>query len=53
MELPSETEVLPEFCVLLMDPQTVDHLELRGDPQNRTEYKRQANHTWVTRFVNP
>jgi len=53
MELPSETEVLPEFCVLLMDPQTVDHLELRGDPQNRTDYKRQADDTWVTMAVNP
>ena len=53
MELPSETEVLPEFCVLLMDPQTVDHLELRGDPQNRTDYRRQTDDTWVRTAVNP
>jgi pyridoxamine 5'-phosphate oxidase len=53
MELPSETEVLPEFCILLMDPISVDHLELRGDPQNRTDYKRQADDRWVTIGVNP
>jgi pyridoxamine 5'-phosphate oxidase len=53
MELPNEMEVLPEFCVLLMDPVSVDHLELRGDPQNRTAYKKQADEQWVTIAINP
>lgn len=40
------------FCLLLLDPQTVDHLELRGDPQQRTHYTYQDGE-WVTSNINP
>lgn len=49
---PSPSEPLPCFVVLLLDPQAVDHLELRGTPQNRTRYEQLAE-GWVTQFVNP
>jgi pyridoxamine 5'-phosphate oxidase len=29
---------LDNFCLVRLDPLAVDHLELRGDPQNRTRY---------------
>ena len=52
------TPDLPEpppdtFAVLVFDPDAVDHLELRGDPQNRYQYERQPDHTWQMRAVNP
>lgn len=40
------------FCLLLLDPQTVDHLELRGDPQQRTHYTYQDGE-WETANINP
>ena len=40
------------FCLLLLDPQTVDHLELRGDPQQRTYYIYQDG-DWATSNINP
>ncbi|WP_413164706.1 Npun_F5749 family FMN-dependent PPOX-type flavoprotein [Capilliphycus salinus ALCB114379] len=50
-------EVFPEeppaeFCLLLLEPEHVDHLELRGEPQNRYLYWRKENH-WLTQAVNP
>ena len=43
---------LPHFCLLLLDPVTVDHLELCGDPQNRRLYQRDRQ-GWSVREVNP
>ncbi len=43
---------LPNFCLLLLDPIQVDHLELRGDPQNRRLYL-QSESEWQTQEVNP
>lgn len=40
------------FVLLLLDPQTVDHLELHGEPQCRTLYEQQAGQ-WQTQTVNP
>jgi PPOX class probable FMN-dependent enzyme len=40
------------FCLLLLAPTQVDHLELRGDPQNRWSYLR-SGHTWSTSAINP
>lgn len=40
------------FCLLLLQPRQVDHLQLRGDPQNRTLYKLEDNH-WTVTAVNP
>ncbi|MEO1093858.1 MAG: Npun_F5749 family FMN-dependent PPOX-type flavoprotein [Cyanobacteria bacterium J06638_28] len=41
------------FAVLVLDPTTVDHLELKGEPQNRYQYARQADGSWVMQAVNP
>ncbi|HEY9641740.1 MAG TPA: Npun_F5749 family FMN-dependent PPOX-type flavoprotein [Coleofasciculaceae cyanobacterium] len=40
---PDPLTPLPNFCVLLLDPDQVDHLELRGDPQNRFSYLRNGS----------
>ena len=50
-------EVFPEeppaeFCLLLLEPEHVDRLELRGEPQNRYLYWREENN-WLTQAVNP
>ncbi|MGI0490531.1 Npun_F5749 family FMN-dependent PPOX-type flavoprotein [Alkalinema pantanalense CENA528] len=47
------TQPLVSFCLLLLDPTGVDHLELRGDPQNRWIYDRPANSPWQVQAVNP
>lgn len=41
------------FAMLILDPSTVDHLELRGDPQNRYQYHRQLDGSWGMIAVNP
>lgn len=40
------------FCLLALSPRTVDHLELKGEPQNRCLYTRE-NGVWKQRSVNP
>lgn len=40
------------FCLLLLEPDQVDHLELRGDPQHRTHYRYQDD-TWTMTNLNP
>ena len=49
----SDTEPLENFCLLLLNPQTVDHLELKGDPQNRTLYTKDRDRVWSIQEVNP
>jgi pyridoxamine 5'-phosphate oxidase len=41
------------FCLLLLEPTQVDHLELRGEPQNRWVYHRNENQEWLTEAINP
>lgn len=43
---------LDNFCLLLLDPDWVDHLELRGDPHTRHTYDRQGDQ-WIMQAVNP
>ncbi len=43
---------LPNFCLLLLGPTEVDHLELRGNPQNRWLYMRK-DEIWSVEEVNP
>ncbi|WP_343327966.1 Npun_F5749 family FMN-dependent PPOX-type flavoprotein [Leptolyngbya sp. CCY15150] len=43
---------LDTFCLLLLDPDSVDHLDLRGEPQHRCLYERQGA-TWTSQSVNP
>ena len=50
---PSEQEPLPNFCLLLLAPEKVDHLELRGEPQNRCLYLLKEDRTWSTNPINP
>ncbi|MBW4481918.1 MAG: pyridoxamine 5'-phosphate oxidase family protein [Tildeniella torsiva UHER 1998/13D] len=52
---PKEIQATPaaEFCLVLLEPDQVDHLELRGEPQNRTLYDQQPDGTWQVRSVNP
>jgi pyridoxamine 5'-phosphate oxidase len=51
---PDPLQPLPNFCLLLLDPTEVDHLELRGDPQNRCLYRYQPETAeWLVESVNP
>ncbi|MEG4288284.1 pyridoxamine 5'-phosphate oxidase family protein [Microcoleus sp. C2C3] len=50
---PDPIEPLPNFCLLLLEPETVDLLELRGEPQNRSLYRRDGEGNWSVRSVNP
>jgi pyridoxamine 5'-phosphate oxidase len=49
---PDPTQPLPNFCLLLLDPEQVDHLELRGDPQTRQIYRHHES-GWTRQAVNP
>lgn len=49
---PDPIEPLPHFCLLLLEPEQVDHLELRGEPQNRCFYQRE-NQVWFAQNINP
>jgi len=44
---------LANFCLLLIEPVQVDHLELRGDPQNRWLYRRESDQAWSIQAINP
>jgi PPOX class probable FMN-dependent enzyme len=50
---PDPEQPLPNFCLLLLEPIEVDHLELRGDPQNRWLYYRNNSQEWSKQAVNP
>jgi pyridoxamine 5'-phosphate oxidase len=49
---PDVRQPLANFCLLLLAPTSVDHLELRGEPQNRYSYEL-VGAEWVMRAVNP
>ena len=44
---------LANFCILLFEPTEIDHLELRGNPQNRCRYFLDDNGGWITTAINP
>ncbi|MDZ8090264.1 MAG: pyridoxamine 5'-phosphate oxidase family protein [Nostoc sp. DedQUE12b] len=50
---PEPMQPVPNFCLLLLDPVQVDHLELRGEPQNRRFYQRDENQEWFCEEINP
>jgi pyridoxamine 5'-phosphate oxidase len=50
---PDATHPVPNFCLLLLDPMQVDHLELRGEPQNRKFYQLNENQQWFCEEINP
>ncbi len=49
---PDSQQPLDDFCLLLLAPTAVDHLELRGEPQNRYSYELSAG-DWKMRSLNP
>ncbi|CDN14454.1 MAG: pyridoxamine 5'-phosphate oxidase family protein [Richelia sp.] len=51
--LPDIIEPLDNFCLLLFDPEQVDHLQLRGEPQNRWLYTKDEAGRWKVLEVNP
>lgn len=53
---PDAAEPLPNFCLLLFDLDQVDHLELRGEPQNRYLYLKNTaveDEDWSVQSINP
>lgn len=50
---PDPISPLPHFCLLLLDSTHVDHLQLRGDPQNRSIYSFGDAIGWSMQAVNP
>ncbi|WP_373481332.1 Npun_F5749 family FMN-dependent PPOX-type flavoprotein [Geminocystis sp.] len=48
-----EKKPISNFCLLLLNPQKVDHLELKGNPQNRCIYELMENNQWLKTMVNP
>jgi PPOX class probable FMN-dependent enzyme len=50
---PNPEQPLPNFCLLLLEPVQVDHLELRGNPQNRSLYSQNSDRGWLKQAVNP
>ncbi|MEL6581663.1 MAG: Npun_F5749 family FMN-dependent PPOX-type flavoprotein [Cyanobacteria bacterium J06621_12] len=53
VESPDEKMPLDNFCLLLLTPQKVDHLQLKGDPQERCLYYLKTDQAWSTQAVNP
>ncbi|MDJ0703083.1 MAG: pyridoxamine 5'-phosphate oxidase family protein [Leptolyngbyaceae cyanobacterium MO_188.B28] len=52
-ESPSSSNPLPNFCALLIRATQVDHLELRGEPQNRWLYQLDQTGVWTQIAINP
>lgn len=51
--LPDPENPVDTFVLLIFEPTKVDHLELRGDPQNRYLYRRNLTGDWEKAEVNP
>ncbi len=49
--LANPDQPLANFCLLLLTPTAVDHLELRGEPQNRSQYLWHGE--WSMTAINP
>lgn len=50
---PSATKPLDNFCLLLLTPYKVDHLQLKGEPQNRYLYTLDSDLSWQKTEINP
>ena len=50
---PDPIQPLSNFCLLLLEPEQVDILELRGEPQNRSLYRLDGDGNWSMEEVNP
>jgi PPOX class probable FMN-dependent enzyme len=49
---PASPEPVAHFCLLLLDPVSVDHLELTGNPQHRHRYEYEQG-VWTFDEINP
>jgi pyridoxamine 5'-phosphate oxidase len=50
---PDPTLPLTHFCLLVLEPREVDHLEINGAPQNRWDYRCDDVGRWSAIEVNP
>ena len=50
--LPALPKPVTHFCLLLLDPTSVDHLELMANPQQRHHYEYHQGH-WCSQAINP
>jgi pyridoxamine 5'-phosphate oxidase len=53
---PDPNQPPDNFCLLLLNPIQVDHLELRGNPQNRYRYEQMQDSDgfkWLNQEINP
>lgn len=50
---PNPVYPLSNFYLLLLEPTKVEHLELKGEPQNRWLYQIDNSKTWSTQDINP
>lgn len=53
LPMPETDTPLDNFCLLLLTPYKIDHLELSGEPQQRCIYILDNEQTWSTQPVNP
>ena len=53
IEPPDAGTPLDNFCLLLLTPTKIDHLQLKSDPQQRHLYNLQGDRTWTTQAINP
>lgn len=53
VELTDANNPHDNFCLLLLTPHKIDHLQLKGDPQQRFLYNLQEDQTWTTQAINP
>lgn len=50
---PAKASPPPEFCLVVVEPARVDHLELRPFPHERRIYQRDGSGNWTGTAVNP
>ncbi|MBD2579455.1 Npun_F5749 family FMN-dependent PPOX-type flavoprotein [Oscillatoria sp. FACHB-1406] len=50
---PNAEQPLDNFCLLLLDCDRADYLQLSGNPHNRWLYQRNPDSSWTTLEVNP
>ncbi len=56
VETPDPRDPPPTFALVLLDPERVDHLDLKSDPHRRTQYQRigaEEPIEWASLAVNP
>ena len=53
VEPPDPNIPLDNFVLLVVKVMAIDHLELRGEPQNRYLYELQSDNTWTKIEINP